>query len=64
MTQCEFLPLNTIMALLKKNMQKRYELTPKMLIKKSERAAPKKPKIFSELLDKESNFSKVLSLLD
>ena len=45
-------------------MQKRYELTPKMLIKKSERAAPKKPKIFFEPLDKESNLSKVLSLLD
>ena len=45
-------------------MQKRYELTPKMLIRKSERTAPKKPKIFFGLLDKESNLNKVLSLLD
>ena len=42
-------------------MQKRYELTPKILIRKSERAAPKKPKIFSEPLDNESNLNKVLS---
>ena len=45
-------------------MQKRYELTPKMLIRKSERTAPKKPKKFFGLLDKESNLNKVLSLLD
>tara|TARA_B100000886_G_scaffold186951_1_gene128370 strand:+ start:835 stop:993 length:159 start_codon:yes stop_codon:yes gene_type:complete len=52
------------MALLKKNMQKIYELTPKMLIRKSERTAPKKPKIFFDPLDKESNLNKVLSSLD
>jgi len=52
------------MALLKKNMQKIYELTPKMLVRKSERAAPKKPKIFFEPLDKESNLNKVLSSLE
>ena len=52
------------MALLKKNKQKIYELTPKMLMRKSERTAPKKPKIFFEPLDKESNLNKVLSSLD
>ena len=45
-------------------MQNRYELTPKMLVRKSERTAPKKPKIFLELLDKESNLNRVLSSLD
>ena len=35
-----------------------------MLIRKSERTAPKKPRMFSELSDKESNLNKVLSLLD
>ena len=35
-----------------------------MLIKKSERTAPKNPKIFLESLDKESYLNKVLSLPD
>ena len=35
-----------------------------MLIKKSERTAPKNPKMFFGLLDNESYLSKVLSLLD